>query len=121
MNIGQSIDALYNLREQKRELNAQIKSIDEEYAQIESALIQMLQEQEMATGKSKLASATISTSIVPNVDDWEAFYEFIVASNQPFLLERRPSVTAYRDLLQAGEEVPGVSPFTKTSLSLRKL
>ncbi len=106
MNIGQSIDALFNLREQKRELNQQIKEIDETYSQIESKLIATLQEQEMATGKSKLASATISTSIVPNVGDWEAFYKFIVDSNQPFLLEQRTSVTAYRDLLQAGEEVP---------------
>lgn len=121
MNIGQSIDALYTLREQKRELNQQIKEIDENYSQIESKLIAMLQEQEMDTGKSKLASATISTSIVPNVDDWEAFYAFIVETNQPFLLERRPSVTAYRDLLQAGEEIPGVEPFTKVSLSLRKI
>jgi molecular chaperone GrpE (heat shock protein) len=121
MNIGQSIDKLYSLREEKRELKQQIKEIDETYSQIESNLISMLQEQEMDTGKSKLASATISTSIVPAVDDWEAFYGFIVESNQPFLLERRPSVTAYRDLLQAGEEVPGVSPFTKVSLSLRKI
>lgn len=121
MNIGQSIDALYNLREEKRELNRQIKDIDEKYSHIEANLIQMLQDQEMDTGKSKLASATISTSIVPNVDDWEAFYEFIVETNQPFLLERRPSVTAYRDLLQAGEEVPGVTPFQKISLALRKL
>lgn len=121
MNIGESIDKLFELREQRREIAKQDAVLKAEFEAIELDLIGQLQAQGMETGKSKIASATISESLVPVVDDWGAFYEYIISSNQPYLLERRPSVTAFRDLKQAGEDVPGVSGFNKISLSLRTL
>jgi len=36
------------------------------------------------------------------------------------LLEKRVSVTGYRELLELGREVPGVVPFVKTKLSVTK-
>ena len=121
MNIGQSIDRLYALREQKRDFNVTLKEIDTEYAEIEHDLLKQLGEQGVSTSKSKLASATVSESIVPAVEDWDQFYKYILETDSLFMLEKRPSVTAYRDLLQAGEVIPGVSPFNKITLSLRKL
>lgn len=120
MNLGESIDRLYELKQEKAELNRQIKDLDDQYAEIEANVLAQLNELGVETGKSGTASATVSRSIVPNVDDWDAFYNYIVESNQPYLLERRPSVTAFRDLTQAGESIPGVSSYTKISLSLRK-
>ena len=121
MNLGESIDRLYELREQKRDLNAAIADIDAQFEEIEANVLAKLQEIGVDSSKSKLASATISETVVPNVEDWDAFERYIIDTNQLFLLQRRTSIAAYRDLLQAGETIPGVSPFTKTSLSLRKL
>lgn len=121
MNLGESIDRLYELREQKRDLNAAIADIDAQFEEIEANVLAKLQEIGVDSSKSKLASATISETVVPNVEDWDAFGRYIIDTNQLFLLQRRTSIAAYRDLLQAGETIPGVSPFTKTSLSLRKL
>lgn len=120
MNLGEMIDELYNLRTKKSELNRQVELITEQYTALEAQVLEELQRQGTESARSSLATATVSESVVPNVTDWEAFYQYIIDTRQPYLLERRPSVVIYRDLLQAGEEVPGVSPFTKTSLSLRK-
>ena len=121
MNIGECIDRLFEIRNAKGELNRAKRALDDEKDEIEAHLLGKMKELGVESTKSKIASATISKSIVPHVDDWDAFYEYIVYTNSPFLLERRPSVTAYRDLLQAGEVIPGVSPFTEVSISLRKL
>jgi hypothetical protein len=121
MNIGAAIDKLYELRNEKANYTTKIREIEEEYKEVEYNLLAFLNEQELSTAKSKLASATVSTSLVPSVTDWDAFYKYILETEALFLLERRPSVTAYRDLLQAGETIPGTEPFTKTTLSLRKL
>lgn len=121
MNLGESIDRLYELREQKRDLNTAIKDIDAQFAEIESNVLAMLEEIGVDSSKSKLASATISESLVPDVEDWDAFENYIIDTRQLYLLQRRCAVVAFRDLLQAGEEIPGVRPFSKKSLSLRKL
>lgn len=119
MSIGEQIDVLYDLREQKRELNKQIAQIDLQYESIEHDILRELGAMGIETAKSTKASATVSKKIVPNVQDWDAFYKYILSTEQPFLLERRPSVTAFRDLHNAGEEIPGVTAFEQTSLSLR--
>lgn len=120
LNIGEAIDVLYDLKQQKAELSKQIATIDEQYDIIEQDVLAQLQAQGMVTAKAHTASATVSSSIVPNITDWEEFAQYIIDSRQVFLLERRPSVTVYRDLLNAGETIPGTEPFTKTKLALRK-
>ena len=120
MNLGENINALYELKEKKAELNKLIEIIEEKYTKIENDIIIQLRDVGMTSGEASRASATISESIVPTVKDWDKFYQYINETNSLFLLEKRPSVTAYRDLLQAGEEIPGVEPFTKTKLSLKK-
>jgi hypothetical protein len=119
--LGGLIDRLYELKQDKAELNRQIKHLDTTQTELEAQVLIKLQELGINSGKSLIASATISTSIIPIVQDWEAFYNYIKETDSLFLLERRPALTAYRDLAAAGEKIPGVESFTKTTISLRKL
>ena len=71
------------------------------------------------TAKGVKASVSISENVIPVVKDWDSFYGYILETKQPYLLERRPSVSSFRELLESGVEVPGLQPFTKRTLNIR--
>lgn len=121
VNIAQQIDRLFNIREAKRELAEEMKLLDEQYAAVEAALIEALNGQGIPSARSTLATATVTSAVMPNVKDWTAFHEYIRDHDALYLLERRPSVVACRELFQAGETLPGVEPYEKVGLSLTKL
>jgi len=59
-------------------------------------------------------------TIVPVPKDWEAIYEYVKANDAFYLLYKQITSTAYRELLETGEEIPGVESYTRVSISVRK-
>ena len=121
MSIGTDIDKLWKLREEKRALEAQIKTIDEVYITLEEGLITALQSEGLDKSTGKKASVSVTSTVKPKVADWDLFYGYIHRMKYYHLLERRPSVTGCRELFETKGKIPGVEPFTKTTLNLRAL
>lgn len=118
-SLGALIDQMWALRENKRELEASIKDLDGKIADIESSLMEQMGSQGVDKMSGALATVSISTNTVAQVEDWEAFWTFIHKKKYGHLLQRRVSDPAYRELLEQGVSVPGVSPFSKQRLNLR--
>jgi ribosomal protein S4 len=119
LNIGEMIDRLADLKQQRTALNAAEKALGKEFASLEYALIQTLKEAgdlEGASGKN--ARATVVTRTTPTVTDWEVFYAHVKAEDAFYLLEKRLTAMAYRELLAAGEPPPGTEPFDKTVITI---
>lgn len=114
--LGQRIDALHALRVKKAAAEKIVKNIEDEIKATELDLIEHMDKE--ATGKAagKRASVTIQESVVPSVEDWDAFYKYISKMKYFHLLERRPSVTGCRELFDTKGKIPGVVPFTKRRL-----
>lgn len=108
------------LRDRKRELEAEVKSIDKALAENELLIIEKLD----GMGVNKFAvgklSFSISENIVGNVEDWDQVYAYIKDNNAFHLVQRRLANAAYKEMLDGGDELPGVAPFTKRSLNFRK-
>lgn len=119
--IGEMVDDLATLRDRKRELEAQVKEIEGEYAALEEQLMERLKAEKTDASRGSKASCSITKNVVANVIDWDAFHEYIRKNKYFHLLQRRVSDTAYRELLEAGKKVAGVEPFTKERLNLRSL
>ena len=119
--IGSLIDQLFELRERKRALDAQLKDIKAEMAEIEQQILERMSEQDLSQTRGRFATATRTESVVPTVKDWDRFYEYIRRHDALYLLERRPAVAAWRELYESGELPDGTEPFTKYGLSLRKV
>lgn len=119
ISIGAKIDTLYALREKKRKHDEAIKELEREMSALQQELITQLQAENITSGKGKKASVSITESMVPQVEDWDAFYEFIRKKKWFHLLERRPSVSGCRELFEKDGRIPGVLPFTKVTLNLR--
>lgn len=111
---------LKDVKQQIKGKNEQLKTLKAQQAELEVELLEKMQEAEVDQIRfNGVGTISIRETIVPNVTDWEAFYEFITKNNAPYMLERRPSASAFRDYLDMHEATPpGVEPFTKKAISL---
>jgi hypothetical protein len=118
--LGAIIDRMYELREQQKALTAEAKKLGEQIESMESQVINRLDDDETTMSRGKAASAVLTETVIPKADDWEAIWEYINNNKANYLTQRRLATTAVREMLEAGEVIPGVSTFTKRAISLRK-
>jgi hypothetical protein len=109
-----------DLRDEKRNLERELKDIEAALKCNEVDIIAILDE--LGVGKFAVGkmSFSISETLVGNVEDWEPVYEYVLKNNAFHLLQRRLSNAAYKELLDMGEAPEGIVPFTKRSLNFRK-
>lgn len=119
--IGAKIDRLHDLREQKRDLEAKIKEIVGKASELENALMEQMDAEGVSKSTGNSATVSVTLSVKPSVDDWEAFYKYIHRTKYYHLLERRPSVTGCRELLETKGKIPGIVPFTQRKLNIRSV
>jgi hypothetical protein len=120
-SIGSRIDALNELRENKRKLEEQIKVIEGSYHTLEEALMEDLKTQGMDKATGKKATVSISSTVVGTISDDKAFFAYVKKTGFFHLLQRRLSDPAVRELLESKGSIPGVEPFVKKRLNLRAL
>ena len=108
--LNELIKARAEIKTSMEDLAQQTKILQQAKDELDYNLIQRLEEQGLSRTATDEASVSINTSTVPNVVDWDAFYEFIFSTKDENLLQRRPSSTGYKELLKMGIEVPGLEP-----------
>jgi len=117
---GQIIEEMVAIRDEKAALAVRTKELNEQWNALEAAMMALGDSLGMKRMSSDLATASITTEIVPMVDDWDAVYAHILENDACYLLQRRVSTAAYRELQDAGIEIPGLSPYEKRKVSIRK-
>ena len=117
--IGSIVDKLHDLRDARRQLEKEIETLKTQSDVLEIALMEVMDKEGVDKATGKNASVAISEVVKPSVTDWDLFYKYIAKTKAFFLLERRPSVTACRELFETKGKIPGVVPFTKRSILLR--
>jgi hypothetical protein len=119
-SLGALNDALWNIREQQRKLQKQLDGLAQEREDLERRLLDAMDAQGTDQSRGTHATATISESIKPQVENWDEFWAFIRRTNSFFLLERRPAAIAYRETMERRRKpIPGVKSFVKRSITLR--
>ena len=118
---GTMIDDMFELRETKKDLETQVKEINEQMTLLEAELMSKLDDEKQTMGRGLAASASITSAVIPMVEDWETFGQYLIDNDALYLLQRRVAVRAYRELTDAGETIPGTTTFPKRTISLRKI
>lgn len=116
MTLGKMIDELQKLKFRKKQLTDQMAELQLEIDQAETSLMAAMQLQNVTKSTGTLATASISESVVPHVQDWDSFYDFIKRHSYFHLLDRRPNVAGCRELFESKGVIPGVVPFTKRTV-----
>lgn len=118
-----AIERLFELRAEITEIKKNmLKPLEEEENELKDLLIAHLTQQGVdQTAVRGVGSVSITESVVPSVENWDAFYSYIRENNAFYMLNRAPNSAAFREVITMGETVPGVAPFTKKNLSVKKL
>lgn len=115
------VDSLGQLVHQKKTLEKQLKAIAEAITSAESDIMNAMDAEGIEQSVSNHMKVKINEATYPHVSDWDQFYEFIYTNRYFHLLEKRPTVVAYRELLSLGKQVDGVVPFVKRKLSFSEV
>lgn len=119
--IGETIDLMFQLRESRRELEAQIKTLNEQYDALEAHLQANFDKAGLDGAKGKYATASVKRTTVADVQDWEAYFKYIARTKSWDLVQRRASITALRLRWDEKKVIPGVEPKTIETISLTKV
>lgn len=118
-NVGAMMDRLFQIRNEKRGLEEQIKALNQEWESLEGALLMAMDEQGSTRVANHQGTAILSETIVPQVDDWESFIGWAKDNDALHMVQRRVSSPAYRELVESGQVVPGLTPYNKRTVNLR--
>jgi hypothetical protein len=109
-----------DIRDERRNIADRDKELVAEWRALEMELITRYEEQGVQKATTDAGTASITEMVVPQVVDWDAVYEHIKETGDFYLLQKRPAAAAFRELHEGGIEVPGIQPYTKKTISLRK-
>lgn len=118
---GGIIDSLWKHREKKRKLEAEIVEVEALIKTDEDKLMERLNSEGLDKATGTKASVSITSTVTASVEDWDAFWVYVIKNKYTHLLQRRVSDPAYRELLEHGKKVTGVVPFVKKRVNLRSV
>ncbi len=111
-DIGVFVNRLHELKQQKKVVNEHLKKLNISIAKAELFLLSEMQNQELFVAGNEFVTIYRGNKTVPKVINWDEFYEFIYLEKAGYMLERRPAVTACREMFEEGILIPGVDPHT---------
>lgn len=120
-DLGDMIAELDDLRDRKRDLNAELDAVKERFNELEQSILDALDAQGIEMTRTNRASVSISTQIYPTVVDWEITQQYIRDNDALYLYQKRLGAGACQELWNAGEDIPGVEQHEKRGLNLRKI
>jgi len=118
--LGGCADKLYQLNEKKREASKKVTAIEEEIKALKEHVIESLPKSKLTGASGKLANVRVVTKAVPQVKDYDKFYNYVKENEAFDLLQRRLSEAAIKARFEEGEKIPGIDFFNVVSVSITK-
>jgi hypothetical protein len=116
---GAMIAKLIEIRDRRREIKAEDSELVEQWEALKARALAKMEEEGSNRVSSKDGMIILSETVVPQVEDWDAVNAHILATGDVHLLQRRVATGAYRELIEAGQGVPGIVPFVKKDINVR--
>lgn len=119
-NIDSLIKQKLEHREEIELLNKELRRIKEKDRMLDAILIEKMDAQGLTRTANDVSSITVKEDSVPEVVDWDVFYEHIQKTGEFSLLHRRVSSAAWNESIKL-KDVPGVKATQLRKVNLRKL
>lgn len=120
MSMVQLIDEAYKTKEELTIAKYAAKQIEDKFDLLEAEILSRATNNNIKTMGTDIAKISVSESVVPTIEDWDATLAHIVENKAFYLLKRSVNSGPFAEINAAGGSIPGVAPFTKLKLSLRK-
>lgn len=109
-----------SLKKKLDRISAEQKAVKAERDDILFQIRDLMDEQGTLTAGTQVGNAIISEKVVASVKDWDEVWSYVVSNEAFHLLPRSINAAAYREYLNAGQEIPGIEPFVKRDINVRK-
>lgn len=120
-SAGLCADLLYKVREARLKLQHETEKFERAESALREYFINNLSKTDATGCAGAVARVQIEVKMVPQVSDWEAFYEHIRRTKNFELLQRRVSESAVVERWEDKKTVPGVVAFQAKKVSVTKL
>ena len=117
---GALIERMIEIRDERRRLKQRDSELTQAASDLEKLLVDQLDAQGVTKASTSAGTATLTETVLPRVEDWQAFHAHLKETGALHLLHRRVSSTAFRELHEVGASVPGVTAYIQRAISLRK-
>jgi hypothetical protein len=118
--FGAMADKLYELRQERQRQQKQADLIEAEEKALQNHIINTMPKTDSGAA-GKLAKIGLGSKAVPQVEDWDVFYKFVIKTKNFALLQKRLGEAMIKEIWDAGKTVPGVKSFTVVTVSLTKV
>ena len=118
---GDLADQLLMLRIARLQLKRDVNGIKQTEREIKDWLLKAMPKEALSRLAGKLAQVSISSKIVPQAEDWPAFYKYLNKHHSYEMLQKRLSPEPFRERWEMGLKVSGIVQFTVIDLSVTKL
>jgi hypothetical protein len=119
-SLAGAADKLYTLRAERLALQKEVDAMGEQESALREFIIQNLPKSQASGITGRIAHAEIEKKIIPQVNDWPAFYRHVLKTKDFSLMQRRLNDGAVKERWTANKAVPGVGKFTALVVSVTK-
>lgn len=119
LNIGELVDALYDMRQQQRDAKAIADAIGEDVSFIETYLLNKFGKHGLKSAQGTKAKVSITETEYPTVVNWDDVYNFIAETGSFDLLQKRIGIEAWKQRREDDVQIPGIAVFVKTKINMR--
>lgn len=118
--MGACADLLYEIKNQRSLAQKVVDDLQAQESLVREHIINNLPKSD--TGASgKMARVSVTTKIVPRIDDWTKFYAHVKKTGEFELLQKRLSDAAVKERWDNKKKVPGVGEFQAVVVNLNKI
>jgi hypothetical protein len=122
VTLGDLIDQLSKNKADLELVHNREKELKEAGDKIRVQILEMMDAQgKLTRAAGKSAQVQVVDKVLPQVVDWDKFYDYIYTNRFIHLLQKRPSVPGCTELFETSGDIPGVEKFTKRDVTLRSL
>jgi hypothetical protein len=108
------------MRETRIAAQRQVEAMKGTEKELQAKIMEALEKQDAQKASGKHATASLTESEVPKVEDWNKFYAYVHKNKAFELLHRRIAITAWQERADAKVKIPGVTSMKVQDLSLTK-
>ncbi len=119
MTLAGLLRTAKTLRDDKRAQELKVRETTQSLEEINQIIQRRMHQEGIERTTVEGITVSLSKTTVYNIEDYDTFAQYIVQHGYTGLLQRRVSNPFVRELVQAGETVPGLVSFEKEQVNMR--
>lgn len=119
-HLNDLLEAYSTVINRKETLSKQLSDLNKQEEYLEELIINNLKGQGLEEAGSQSISVWTKDEEYPNINDWDALWDYVVTNNVIDLIKHDINRTNWKKYQEIGIDFPGIKIFPKTKLNHRR-